>query len=106
MEDRRASKADWRRILAAVVGALLLVAAPIFWFISVILSEEGWETNEPLRISGTVVAGMIVITGLLAFPHGESRGAGRIFWVLIGITAALLVAWFIAHSACSSCGTP
>ena len=106
MEDRRGLKWDLHRIGAAVVGALLLVGAPILWLVLVILSEEGWDTNEPLRISGTVIAVMLLIAGLFAFPYGGSRGLGRVFWALLGLSALLLIAWFVAHDACSSCGTP
>ena len=110
MEDQQAPDRDWRRIArriaAAVVGALLLVAAPLFWLVSVILSEEGWDTNEPLRTFGTVIAGMILITAVFAFPQGKSRGLGLTFWALAAVTAILVIAWIIAHQACTSCGIP
>jgi hypothetical protein len=106
MEERGAARPGWVRIGAGVVGAALLVLAPIAWFVAILLSEEGWETNEPLRVLGSVIALSILGMGGFALGHAVSGGYGRIFWAMTGITTILVVIWLFARDACTQCGIP
>ena len=94
------------RLAAWPVGVAFVLLAPAYWWISVIWSEEGWDTNVPLRVLGSVLALVILGAGGLAFVYAASGGYRRAFWAVISLAAILFVAWLVAHDSCANCAVP